>query len=965
MQMLVRFSFLLAIVTVLPLAAAEFSALDLEFFEKKIRPVLVEHCYKCHSAGSKKLKAGLRLDHRSGVLKGGDSGPSVVSGKPEQSRLIEAIGYDNVDLEMPPRGKLTGEQIADLTEWVKRGAPWPKESVASGTQKEFNLAERRAEHWAWQPVKKQTPPKVKQSNWPASSIDHFILKELETKGIKPAGPASNRTFIRRAYFDLTGLPPSPQTITAFEQASIGNRQLAIENLIDGLLASPHFGERWGRHWLDLMRYAETFGHEFDFQNQEVWRYRDYVIRAFNDDVPYNRFVKEHIAGDQIKPRFAKDGGWNESRLATAWWWLGQHCHSPVDIRAYQAEIIDNQIDVIGKAFQGMTIACARCHDHKFDAISTRDFYALYGMIESGSFSHGSVEGSSKFDDTQKALAEIKEALKKTFAAQPKPVAVLKAAAVPKGYHLISDIRNSHGKDWFADGVAWANALTKAGEFTVETGGLHGVPVGWLHSGLMGRKFQGTLRSQTFEITENHIHLLALGRDVRVNVVIDNFKIIQNPIYGGNTRTLNNDQPHWVTFNVAMWKGHHCYLEIVDLSIGTHNGKGLKPDGYAAVRELWVSANGKPPAGALPRLANLVPAKSEEETALLKKYQQLANAVPRPSVAPVMLEGTARNEKVFIRGGHGNLGPEVPRRFLTALVGEHPPVPTGSGRITLANQIADTANPLTSRVYANRIWHHLLGRGIVPSTDNFGVLGEAPTHPELLDWLAQRLVENGWSTKKLIREIMLSRTYRMSSKPANAATEAKDPANTLLHRMRVRRLEGEAIRDAILAVSGRLDKKMYGPPVAVHLTPFMEGRGRPRSGPVDGAGRRTIYQEVRRNFLSPMMLAFDQPFPLSTFGRRTSSNVPAQALILMNDPFVVEQSKLWAKRILSANANDPARIRTAYETAFGRPPNADEQKAATVFLQTQAKAHGEKQPAEKSWSDFCHVLFNVKEFVFLN
>ncbi|MDC0218767.1 PSD1 and planctomycete cytochrome C domain-containing protein [Verrucomicrobia bacterium] len=966
--MLVRFSFLLAIVTVLPLVAAEFSAVDLEFFEKKIRPVLVEHCYKCHSAESKKLKAGLRLDHRAGVIKGGDSGPSVVSGKPEQSRLIEAIGYDNVDLEMPPRGKLNGEQIADLTEWVKRGAPWPKESVASGTQKEFNLAERRAEHWAWQPVKKQTPPKVKQSNWPASSIDHFILKELETKGIKPADPASNRTFIRRAYFDLTGLPPSPQAITAFEQAAISNRQLAIENLIDGLLASPHFGERWGRHWLDLMRYAETFGHEFDFQNQEVWRYRDYVIRAFNDDVPYDRFVKEHIAGDQIKPRFAKDGGWNESRLATTWWWLGQHCHSPVDIRAYQAEIIDNQIDVIGKAFQGMTIACARCHDHKFDAISTRDFYALYGMIESGSFSHGSVEGPAKFGNSQKTLLEIKGALKKIFTAQLKPVAAPKATAAPEEYHLISDIRRSQGKDWFADGAAWMEAITTAGEFTVEAGGLRGVPAGWLHSGLVGRKFQGTIRSQTFEITENHIHLLALGRDVRVNVVIDNFKIIQNPIYGGNTRTLNNEQPHWVTFNVAMWKGHHCYLEIVDLSIANHSGKRLKPDGYAAVRELWISAHGKPPAGALPRTGELIKpdgAKSPEATALLKEYLKLVNAIPPPATVPVMLEGTARNEKVFIRGGHGNLGPEVPRRFLTALVGEHPPRPTGSGRITLANQITDTANPLTARVYANRIWHHLLGRGIVPSTDNFGVLGEAPTHPELLDWLAQRLVEDGWSTKKLIREIMLSRTYRMSSKPANAATEAKDPANTLLHRMRVRRLEGEAIRDAILTVSGRLDKKMYGPPVAVHLTPFMEGRGRPRSGPEDGAGRRTIYQEVRRNFLSPMMLAFDQPFPLSTFGRRTSSNVPAQALILMNDPFVVAQSKLWSKRILSANANDPARIRTAYETAFGRPPNADEQKAATGFLQTQAKAHGEKQPAEKSWSDFCHVLFNVKEFVFLN
>jgi hypothetical protein len=959
-----RYFFPLILLTALPVVAAEFASADLEFFEKKIRPVLAKHCYKCHSAKSKKLKGGLRLDHRAGVLKGGDSGAAIVSGKPEQSRLIEAIGYDNVDLEMPPRGKLTAAQIADLTEWVKRAAPWPKESVADGTQKKFNLAQRRAEHWAWHPVKKQTPPKVKQTDWPASPIDHFILAKLEAAKLKPAGPASNRTFIRRAYFDLTGLPPTPKAIAAFEKAAIINRQSAIENLIDGLLASPHFGERWARHWLDLVRYAETFGHEFDFQNQEVWRYRDYVIRAFNADVPYDRFVKEHIAGDQIKPRFAKNGGWNESRLATAWWWLGQHCHSPVDIRAYQAEIIDNQIDVIGKAFQGMTIACARCHDHKFDAISTRDFYALYGMIESSSFSHGSVEGPAKFGDTQKALAEIKGALEKTFAAQLKPAAAPKATAAPKGYRLISDIRRTHGKDWFADGAAWANALTKTGEFTVEAGGLRGVPVDWLHSGLMGRKFQGTLRSQTFEITEKHIHLLALGRDVRVNVVIDNFKIIQNPIYGGNTRTLNNEQPHWVTFNVTMWKGHHCYLEIVDLSIANHNGKGLKPDGYAAVQQLWLSANGRPPAGALPKLAELIKPSGAEAEALLKKYQQLANAVPRPATVPVMLEGTARNEKVFIRGGHGNLGPEVPRRFLTALVGEHPPMPAGSGRIALANHIADAANPLTARVYANRIWHHLLGRGIVPSTDNFGVLGEAPTHPELLDWLANRLVENRWSTKKLIREIMLSRTYQMSSKPVDAATETKDAANVLLHRMRVRRLEGEAIRDAILAVSGRFDKKMYGPPVAVHLTPFMEGRGRPgRKGPLDGAGRRTIYQEVRRNFLSPMMQAFDQPFPLSTFGRRTSSNVPAQALILMNDPFVVEQSKLWAKRILAVN--EPARIRAAYETAFGRPPNANEQQAATAFLQTQSKTHGEKQPAEKSWADLCHVLFNVKEFVFLN
>ena len=350
------------------LTGAEFTAADLEFFEKKIRPVLAEHCYKCHSADAKKLKGDLMLDHRAGVFKGGDTGPAIVSGKPEQSLLIEAIEYDNVDLEMPPRGKLSDQQIADFTEWVKRGAPWPKEAaVGPGAREQFDLAKRKAEHWAWQPVQAGAPPKVKQADWPASPIDQFILAKLEAAGLKPAGPADKRALIRRAYFDLIGLPPTPAQVEAFVE---DNSPKAFEKVVDELLAAPQFGERWARHWLDLMRYAETFGHEFDFMNQEVWRYRDYVIRAFNDDVPYDRFVKEHIAGDLLQPRFAKDGGWNESRLATAWWWLGQHCHSPVDVRAYQAEIIDNQIDVLGKAFQGMTIACARCHDHKFDAIST-------------------------------------------------------------------------------------------------------------------------------------------------------------------------------------------------------------------------------------------------------------------------------------------------------------------------------------------------------------------------------------------------------------------------------------------------------------------------------------------------------------------------------------------------------------------------------------------------------------------
>ena len=943
------------------LAGAEFTAADLEFFEKKIRPVLAEHCYKCHSADTKKLKGDLMLDYRAGVFKGGETGPAIVFAKPEQSLLIEAIEYDNVDLEMPPRGKLSDQQIADFTEWVKRGAPWPKEAaVGPGARAQFDLAKRKAEHWAWQPVQAGAPPKVKQADWPASPIDQFILAKLEAAGLKPAGSADKRALIRRAYFDLIGLPPTPAQVEAFVE---DNSPKAFEKVVEELLAAPQYGERWARHWLDLMRYAETFGHEFDYMNQEVWRYRDYVIRAFNDDVPYDRFVKEHIAGDLLKPRFAKDGGWNESRLATAWWWLGQHCHSPVDVRAYQAEIIDNQIDVLGKAFQGMTIACARCHDHKFDAISTKDYYALYGMIGSGSFSHGAVDGPDKFTELQKGLVDLKQKIQSTLP-NPAVVAPVPAEQANKQYQLISDIRKTQGHDWFADGAAWTDSLTDADDFTVNAKVVRRALPGWLHSGLLSRKLQGTLRSPTFTLSENNVHLLTYGRDVRINLVIDNFKIIKNPIYGGLTRNLNNEEPHWEVFNVSMWKGHQAYIEIADLTNSDPAGRGSGPDGYAAVQQLWISAEGRPPAGTL--------SKRPAETPLVVEalphgaaYQKLADAVARPTVVPVMLEGTALNEKVFIRGSHKNLGEEVPRRFLTAFDNAKPAGADETGRFALAMHIADPANPLTARVYSNRIWHHLLGRGIVPSTDNFGVLGEAPTHPELLDWLANYLVQKGWSTKEVIRAIMLSKTYRMTSRPSDAVTESKDPTNKLLHRMRVRRLQGEAIRDAILAVSGRLDSVMYGPPVAVHLTPFMEGRGRPRSGPLDGAGRRTLYQEVRRNFLSPMMLAFDMPQPLSTFGRRTDSNVPAQALIMMNDPFVVEQAKLWGKRMLATGPDDAARVRAAYALAFSREPSDAEQTTVSAFLNAQAKAHGEAQPGEKAWADFCHALLNVKEFVFLN
>jgi hypothetical protein len=564
------------------------------------------------------------------------------------------------------------------------------------------------------------------------------------------------------------------------------------------------------------------------------------------------------------------------------------------------------------------------------------------------------------------LASIKKKVATAIGSVVKEQPAAQPETMPEGYQLISDIRKTKGKDWFADGIAWDNGLTAQGDFTIEAKAVQPVLPGWLHSGLLSRKFQGTLRSPSFTISKNFIHILALGADVRFNVVVDNFRIIRNPIYGGLTRHVKNEKPHWVTFNLGMWKGHDCYLEITDLSNSDPAGKGSGPDSYGAVQQLLLSANNRPPSVPVMKLPEPIKITEGETHKLLDEYNKLSGSIPRPAVVPVMLEGSGRNEKLFVRGSHKNLGGGVPRQYLSALVAKNLPKPSGTGRLELAREIANSKNPLTARVYANRIWHHLFGRGIVPSTDNFGVLGEKPSHPELLDWLAGRLVEQKWSTKKLIREVMLSKTYQMSSKPSDAIAETKDPANVLLHRMSVRRMQGEVIRDAVLAVAGRLDKKMYGPPVAVHLTTFMEGRGRPgRSGPVDGAGRRTIYQEVRRNFLSPMNMAFDAPIPHSSVGRRSSSNVPAQALIMMNDPFVVEQSRVWAKRILGTGKDDVERVNIAYQLAFGRLPDQQEALTSSAFLVAQAKVHGEVQPGEKAWSDLCHGLFNVKEFVFLN
>ncbi|MEW6160999.1 MAG: DUF1553 domain-containing protein, partial [Verrucomicrobiota bacterium] len=566
-----------------------------------------------------------------------------------------------------------------------------------------------------------------------------------------------------------------------------------------------------------------------------------------------------------------------------------------------------------------------------------------------------------------------------------------------------------------------------------------------NSAAVSRRLQGALRSPTFTIAQRYAHLLVAGQESRVNVFIDNFALIQDPIYGGLRRVLQKEQLHWLTIDLEMWKGHRAYIEVSDMTTpdlaGGGKSGGYNPNGWAAISRIVFSDSNSAPASdaiewsrlfdpqsAVTSLEELAqrygrvtqksvqawgrcselelnkagaekqgppasidsPAlvfldrltrfgliglstsnKASSWAALLEHWEAMEKSLPEPIRTPSMADGNGLDEQVFKRGNPRNPGEPVPRRFLEALSGpDAKPFAQGSGRLELAQHILDPSNPFTTRVYVNRVWSHMFGRGIVPTPDDFGVLGQPPSHPELLDWLAHWFrTEGQWSTKRLIRMLALSTAYRMSSQPADRLAEDKDPENILWHRMPVRRLEGEAIRDAILALSGRLDRRMFGPSVATHLTPFMDGRGKPgSSGPLDGAGRRSIYLEVRRNFLPPMMRTFDTPVPFTTVGKRTVSNVPAQSLILMNDPFVLEQATLWARRIQPLSTPQE-RIERLYLEAFSRPPSAIEMKEALAFLTRQAAAYGGDglHPAqnEQVWADLCHVLWNVKEFVFLN
>jgi hypothetical protein len=988
-----------------PLAAI--SPDDAAFFESKVRPLFVEHCAECHSAKAGDPEGGLSFDSPADFAA---AEGVAVAGRPDDSLIVKVVRYDG-DLQMPPKGRLPDAAIRTIEDWVRRGLPWPDDGTTAAAGDGFDIAKRRAEHWCWQPPRASAPPPVKNGAWCRSDVDRFVLARLEAAGLAPAAEASRAVLVRRASEILTGLPADPADVAS---VVADPDPAAFERYVDRLLASPHYGERFARHWLDVVRFGEARGHEFDFPIPNAWRYRDWVVRAFNADLPYDQFVREQIAGDLVpQPRLDTTGG-NESVVGTGFWFLGEAVHAPVDISQDEADRVDNCVDTFGKAFLGMALGCARCHDHKFDAISNEDYYAIAGMVMSSSYRQVPFETLESNRRVARRLAEADRAARAELLgllAAPLDAAGRAAlAAVDRpeprpsadGGVVIADYTAVTGTPIIADGAAWQPVAAgtpflepvaegRPRQLRLEpVGHAHSDPI-WSTTRSVGDRDPGplgtvdragrVLRTPKVRVTGGVLWHRVRG-NLQINTVVDGHVLLSGgPLYGSHVTTADTQgQWRWIRQDLrkdTAWdKGHLLHVEyaavagaadVAEVVAAADEPRRADPAAVAEVNRMLAAAAFDWSAAA----ARAVVARAEALEAA--RAATLADARLVSAIAPAALDGNGVDQFVLLKGSAARPGELAPRRFLEAIDGaEQPAWPAGSsGRLELAERVLDPGNPLTGRVMVNRVWHHLFGRGLVPTTDNFGRLGEAAADPlaqGLLDTLAVRFRDEGWSVKRLVRDIVTSSTWRMGTARDPRAVE-KDPLNMLLHHHPLRRLEGEAIRDKILAVSGRLDRTIGGPGVEVFITEFHDGRGKPASGPLDGAGRRSIYTRIRRNFLPSFLTAFDMPVPFQAMGRRNVTNVPAQALTLMNDPFVAEQAALWARKTLvDESLSTPQRIDRMYVEAFARPATAGEREAAVGFLAAQARLHGASladQPRhEGAWTDLAHALVNAKEFIFV-
>lgn len=757
-------------------------AAQTQFFENKIRPVLVSKCYECHSAGAKKLKGGLYLDTRAGTRKGGENGPAVVPGDIAKSLLITAIHYQDKDTQMPPKAKLPDNVIADFEEWIKMGAPDPREGAVAASMK--MTAEEARTFWSFQPVKAPALPEVKDKTWAWTELDSFVRAAQEAKDLKPVQDADRMTMVRRVYFDLTGLPPTPQQTTSFIHDPDTN---VLEKTVDHLLKSPQFGERWGRHWMDIARYGESTGKERNYPYPEAWRYRDYVIAAFNKDKPYNQFVAEQIAGDLLPVKSAAER--NEHVIATAFLALGTKSVAEKNKALFTNDLIDEQIDVVTRGFMGLTVSCARCHDHKFDPVSMKDYYAMAGIFRSTETCYGINGGKVKSPSNLLPLI-----------AENTPVMLAQNTLDPDEQTPVS-ARRGKGKK--------------------------------------GKKKNEPLPVKTLDVPSE-------------------------------VRTIGS-------------------------AMGVHEGKiGDSP-----------------------------------------LYERGEPDEPRETVA---------------RG----VAPAIH-------VQEEPAVPADqSGRLQLAQWIASPNNPLTARVAVNRVWMQLFGAGIVATSDNFGKMGTRPSNQALLDYLAARFMQNGWSVKGLIRDIVLSHTYQLSS-ARDAKNQGIDPDNLTLWHASQRRLDAEAIRDAVLAITGELDMK----PAQGSIVSTMPDADLAKAhvyGMLENESLvRSVYLPIVRSRVPEILEMFDFAEPSLLTASRDVTNVPPQALFMLNGDFIDKQSNIAARILMKSPMSDAERINAAYWRMLCRPATKAEQARAVQFLQHMGKTGG---AAERGMTALCQALFASAEFRYI-
>ncbi len=896
-----------AVAADLPPPSPAASAEGVEFFEKHVRPVFAEHCYSCH--GPKKQNAGLRLDTTAGIRAGSDAGPIVVPGKPDASLLVRAVRRET-DYPMPPKQPLPPAAVAAIAQWVSMGAPLPSD-------RQTESAQQPQKHWAFQPVVRPAVPAIEDARI-RNDIDRFVLAKLRSHGLTLSPLADRRTLIRRAYIDLIGLPPTYQEIEAFVHDPDPN---AWEKLIDRLLASPHFGERWGRYWLDLARYADTKGYVFteDRNYPYAYTYRDYVIRSFNEDKPYDRFLIEQIAADQLDL-----GGDRRPLAALGFLTLGRRFLNNIH------DIIDDRIDVLCRTTMGLTVGCARCHDHKYDPVSMADYYGLYGVFAS---SHE-----------------------------------------PKDLPLIEEVKRT------PEVIAFENELARREkQYQEEIERRHMAHLQQLRRPEQLAKYLQAAwdaRQSNAEQLRN----LARDRDLTPYVVerwrqyVSNRHAADNSVVGPAWRLASMPQKDW-----PQWQSH------------IRNRTGPCAQLHPRLRAAWLAAPPRSPAelwaGVARTLAEPAPAavagcavyaatlgwnapggpldipvqefdkiqNRADREALARIKQQIdafrASNPHAPPRAHVLFDNPQPTEPViFLRGNPNNRGPKVPRQAPRIVAPNGSPFSKGSGRLELAQAIASPANPLTARVMANRVWLHLFGKGIVRTPSDFGTRCDPPTHPELLDWLADEFIRDGWSVKRLIKKIMLSATYQQSSQVTPELLQ-RDPDNLLLARYNRRRLDFEPLRDSMLLVSGRLDRTIYGRPVNILKPPY--------------SMRRSIYGFMDRSDFATLYRAFDVASPDQHAPMRYETTVPQQALFLLNSPFVVQMAEAIAARPEIAQGSTAAdKIAALYRVVLGRQPTPQEQQLCREFVE-QAPTPADSKAGCSPWVQLAQILLISNEFAFVD